>query len=140
MGRAYPTIVRRKILSAYQRGFATAQIATMFSVSRSWVRRVKQRYREHGEVEARPMGGARRIKIDRPRLAQLVREQPDATLAELCERIEVACSPSGIENALKSLDLTFKKKRSTRPNRIVRTLPNGASNGVRGRVMSMRND
>lgn len=119
MAASYPKELRERILKAYEQGFGTAHIARVFSVSESWARRVKQRFREHGEVEARPMGGVRRYKIDRQRLAELVEAQPDATLDELCERIEVECSRSGIDKALRSLDLTFKKRRSTRRNRTV---------------------
>lgn len=55
-----------------------------------------------------------------------------ATLAELCELIDVECSQSGIGYALQSLDITRKKRRSTRPSRIVRTSQRGEQSGVDG--------
>jgi transposase len=131
MAAPYSKDLRLKVLAAYARGLATKHIAETFSVSRSWARRVKQRHREHGETEARPMGGSR-PRIDRRRLAELVTEQPDATLAELRERLGAACSISGIDAALKALGMSFKKRRSTRRNRIVRTWWSGEGNGVRG--------
>ncbi len=132
MAGPYSKDLRLKVLAAYERGVTTSMIAEAFSVCPAWARRVKQRFRETGEVEARPMGGARYIKIDRERLAQLVAEHPDATLAELCEMIEVECSQSGIGYALQSLDITLKKRRSTRPSRIVRTWRRDETSGVAG--------
>ncbi len=132
MAGPYSTDLRLRVLAAYERGMTTSAIAEAFSVCPAWARRVKQRFRENGEVEARPMGGARYLKISRARLAQLVAEQPKATLAELCERIEVECSQSGISKALRSLEMTLKKRRSTRPSRTVRTSQRVVNSGVSG--------
>jgi len=137
MAGPYSKDLRLKVLAAYERGMKTSAIAEAFSVCPAWARRVKQRFRETGEVAARPMGGARYLKISRERLAQLVAEQPDATLAELCERIDVECSQSGIGYALQSLDLTLKKRRSTRPSRIVRTWQRDAKSGADGSTKLM---
>jgi hypothetical protein len=57
----------------------TKQIAEVFAVSPAWARRIKQRRRETGEITPRPVGGRRRWKIDRVRLAELVVKHPDAT-------------------------------------------------------------
>ncbi|MCK6440783.1 MAG: IS630 transposase-related protein [Planctomycetes bacterium] len=139
MASPYSKDLRLKVLAAYERGMMTSAIARAFSVCPAWARRVKQRFRESGEVEARPMGGARYIKISRQQLAELVAQHPDATLAELCELIDVQCSQSGIGYALQSLDLTLKKKRSTRRSRIVRTWQRDAKSGAAGskRLMSI---
>jgi hypothetical protein len=40
------------------------------------------------------------IKIDRARLAELVKEQPDATLKELRDRLGIQCAESAICMAL----------------------------------------
>lgn len=132
MAAAYSTDLRLKVLAAYERDMKTSEIAHAFSVCPAWARRVKQRFRELGEVASRPMGGARYLKINRQRLAELVAQQPDATLAELCERIEVECSQSGIGHALESLNLTLKKKRSMPRSRIARTSRGVAGSGSSG--------
>jgi transposase len=51
------------------------------------------------------------------RLKELVAEQPDATLRELRDRLGVSLSLMTICRALRSLQLTFKKKSSARPNK-----------------------
>lgn len=128
--RSYSMDLRQRVLSMSDAGHGSRQVACVLSVSESWVRRVKQRRREFGELGPRPRGGATVIKVDRQCLAELVEAQPDATLAELRERLGVDCALSTICEALKQLRLTFKKSRFTRRNRIGRTSPNDVCNGV----------
>ncbi len=129
MAAPYSQDLRDRVLAAYDRGMPTKKIAETFSVSPAWARMIKQRRRETGETTPRPMGGATVIKIDRARLAELVREQPDATLKELRDRLGVQCAESAICMALKKLGLSFKKRRSTRPSR---TAPMSRSGGRTG--------
>lgn len=135
MAAPYSVDLRSRVLGAYDRGMETKEISENFRVSPAWARRVKQRRREHGELTPRPMGGKRYEKIDRVRLAALVEQQPDATLAELRERLGVRCAISAICTALKRLGWSFKKRRSTRPSRTARTSHAGGRNGPsRGRA------
>jgi transposase len=129
---AYSIDLRGKVLAAYDRGMKTKEIAKAFAVSASWARRVKQRRRQHGELAPRPRIGKHHIKIDRARLAELVREQPDATLAELRDKLAIACSLSAIWAAINQLGLSFKKRRSTPRNRTAPTWPSRGPNGSCG--------
>lgn len=123
MGAAYSQDLRDRILAAADRGMPTKQIAQVFMVSPAWVRRVKQRRSECGETTPRKMGGPGPIKIDRTRLAELVREHPDATLAELRDMLGVGCAISSVSAALVKMGLSFKKRRSTPPSRSGPTSP-----------------
>jgi len=109
MARPYSQDLRDRVLQAYDRGMKTKQIAELFSVSSSWARRVKQRRRETGETTHRRMGGPGVTVVDREQLAALVREHPDATLAELRSRLGVQCALSTLCVALKKMGLSFKK-------------------------------
>ena len=129
MAAPYSQDLRDRVLAAYDRGMDSEAIAKTFLVSTAWARAVRQRRRETGETSARPMGGATVIKIDREKLTQLVREQPDATLKELRSRLGVKCAVSAVSAALKRLGLSFKKRRSTRRNRIVPMSPSIAPTG-----------
>lgn len=129
---AYSQDLRDRILAAYERGMRTKQIAMMFKVSPAWARRVKQRLREHGEQGPRKIGSPGVFKVDRTRLTELVREDPDATLTELRDRLGVACAISTICVALKKLGWSFKKRSSTRPSRIGPTSLSNASTGANG--------
>ena len=129
MAKTYSQDLRDRVLAAYDRGLKTKQIAETFAVSPAWARRVKQRRRETGRTTPWPRGGATVIKIDMQRLAELVQEQPDATMLELRDRLGVDCTESAICLALKRLGLTFKKRRSMRPSKIGPTSPNAAGSG-----------
>jgi transposase len=112
MATPYSQDLRDRVLRAYDRGMKTRQIARTFNVSSSWARRVKQRRRETGETTHRRMGSPGVRIVDREQLAALVREHPDATLAELRERLGVQCALSTLCMALKKMKLTFKKNAS----------------------------
>ena len=129
MAGPYAQDLRDRVLAAYDRGMKTKEIGEVFAVSPAWARRVKQRRRETGETTARPMGGARVVKIDQDRLATLVGQCPDATLKELRERLGVDCALSAVSMALQRLGLTLKKRRSMRPSKTARTSRGGVRRG-----------
>lgn len=129
MGVAYSQDLRDRVIAARDGGMTTRQVAKLFRVSESWVRRVMQRRRECGQTSPRPRGGATLVKIDLDRLRQLVQEQPDATARELHQRLGIACGVSAVDMALRRLELSFKKRRSMRPSRIGRTSRPVAGNG-----------
>ena len=132
--KAYSMDLRKRALADCDAGLPTKQVAEKYNVSRSWVRRLKQRRRETGEIGPRPSGGARRIIIDREKLSSLVAQEPDATLAELRERLGVQCTLSAICIALRGLKLTFKKSPCAPPNKIDRTSRKGVRNGGCGKL------
>lgn len=129
MAKTYSQDLRDRVLAAYDRGMKTKQIAETFAVSRAWARRVKQCRRETGRTMALRRGGATIIKIDMQRLAELVQEQPDATMLEFRDRLGVECTESAMCLALKRLDLTFKKRQSMRPSKIDLTSSNAGRDG-----------
>jgi len=135
--QAYSLDLRRRVLTDSDAGQSTSRVAQKYRVSPAWVRRLKQRRRETGEIAPRRSGGRRPQIIDRPRLAALVEKQPDATLIELRARLGVKCSLSGLWKALDRLRVTFKKKRCGPPNKIDPTSPRGAPSGGRGRLGSI---
>ena len=132
MTTPYSQDLRDRVLAGYDRGMKTTEIANLFRVSPAWARRVKQRRRETGEISPRRVGSPGVRKLDRGRLAELVREYPDATLVELRDLLDDGCATSTICMALKQLGLSFKKKRSTPRSRIAQTSLNGERYGVHG--------
>lgn len=129
MGAAYSQDLRDRVIAARDRGLATQQVANLFCISASWVRRVMQRRRETGETTPRPRGGVTVIKIDMNRLRQLVEAQPDATVKELHTQLGIDCSESAVDMALRRMGWSFKKRLFMPPNRIDRTLLNVESHG-----------
>jgi transposase len=106
--------LRQRVLDAVQRKEGSIrQIARRFVVSLSFVVRLLQLHRRTGSVEPKPPGGGRHPALgpdDLERLRELVRQQPDATLDELRQRLGVACSTMAICRALRKLKLPRKKQ------------------------------
>jgi transposase len=135
--QAYSMDLRKRVLADSDAGLPTKPVAEKYGVSRTWVRSLKQRRRETGEIAPR-VGGGRKPKIDRVRLVELVQAQPDATLMELRQRLGVPCSLSAIWMALDKLRITFKKSRSGRRNKTAPMSPRNARAGGCGKSGSTR--
>lgn len=108
----YSMDLRRRVLAGCDAGLGTAAVAGKFSVSPSWVRRLKQRRRETGETAPRPRRNGRRPKLaeHHGRIRELVAAAPDLTLAELRQRLGVAVALATLWAALRAPGLTLKKK------------------------------
>jgi transposase len=121
--KAYPVEFREQVLADCDAGMNTLAVAVKHDVSPAWVRRLKQRRRQSGEIAPRPP-----IKKTPPkwhayagRMQAFLKEQPDITLRELRDRLEVEVSLQTLSVALRRLKYTLKKKSSARASRTVRT-------------------
>ena len=112
--RPYSNDLRERIVAAVDRGgYSLRQLATLFRVSLSCIVRLLRRRRDTGAVAPKRHGGGMPPKIDAQnleRLRELLRAQPDATLAELRDRLGVPCSLMAIDRALRRAGITRKKK------------------------------
>jgi transposase len=112
--RAYSTDLRERLVAAVARGEQSLrQLAHLFAVSLSCLVRLLQRYRRTGSVAPQPHAGGPARKLDdqaQARLLELVRAQPDATLAELRRRLGVRCCLMTIARALWRHRITRKQK------------------------------
>jgi transposase len=124
--------VRRLVFAAAQEGkLSRTEISTRYSVCRSWIRRLLQRFRETGSIASLQHGGGRPPILDETdleRLRALSEEQPDATLNELLDRLGEPVCQMTICRALKKLRLPLKKRRTTPANRIGPTSRASGSN------------
>lgn len=112
--RPYSADLRERILSAVQRDKGSLRaLADLFLVSISFIVRLLRRYHASGSLQPKPHAGGPCPLLDADacqRLRTLVREQPDATLAELQARLGIPCSLSTICRVLQRLGLSRKKK------------------------------
>jgi len=120
---AYSMDLRLRVLADIDRGLTTRAAATKYSVSESWVRRLKQRRRETGEVAPRAAdpGPAPSWNTYGDRLKAAVAQTPDATLAELRDRLRLTVAVSTVGRAVAALGLSVKKKSSGRRSKTGRT-------------------
>ena len=122
---AYSEDLRERVMAACDEGGKTIkQVAAMFQVSVAWIHKLRKRRRDHHSIAALPRGRGPEPKLgdkQQQRLAELVREHPDATLEQLRGRLRVDVSLPTIWRMLARLGITFKKSRSTRANATDRT-------------------
>ena len=109
--RAYSMDLRERVLRDSDAGINAAAVAVTYHVSASWVRRLKQRRRETGDVAPRPQRYGRHpvLAPQLHTLAALIQEQPDRTLAELQVALATSASLTTIWRAVKQLGFTRKK-------------------------------
>jgi transposase len=119
---------RRKIISHYQSGWETADVAQHFGASESGVRRVWQQFREEGRDAPAFDNCGRKPTLTAEQSEQVRRiaeEYPDAFLSELAdeidERLGVRACRQTVGRWLRDLGVTRKKSRSTPRNSSVRT-------------------
>src|SRR5512147_263800 len=111
--RPYSLDLRQRVAAALDAHEGSqARIAQRFRVSVSFITRLLRR-RRTGSLTPKPHGGGHPPALDRDaqdRLRQAVRDQPDATLAELAGRVGVRCGIMAIFRTLRKLKITRKKK------------------------------
>lgn len=123
--KAYPLELRRRIVNAVDlQEWTIAQIADMFSVTERYVYKLLAQRNETGDVVPRPHGGGASAKLDEShilKLKELITAQPDATLAELCEKLNQRrrqkVSISTVCRSLQKIDLTRKKSHAVHAKR-----------------------
>lgn len=119
--KAYSTDLRLKIIETIQvNELPQVEIADQFGVSKSFVEKLWHRFRKTGSYEAKPHGGGveRYLKNDEELIRELVAQTPDATLAELCEKVAEITGKPAVTTAtmcleLQRLKLPLKKSRFT---------------------------
>lgn len=112
--------LRERIVRAVDAGQTRLAVATRFQVSNALVGKLLRQRRESGSIAPRPHAGGRRPTLDAAALqalCDLVGAQPDATLAELCDRLGedrgCAVGVNPVCRALRRLGLPLKKRRRT---------------------------
>jgi transposase len=107
----YSVDLRQRVIDDCDAGMGTKAVAQKYSVSPSWVRRLKQRRREDGTIEPRlgKPGPTPALDAHADRLRALVRDHPGLTAGEYRDRFGVRVAVVTAWRALRRLGLTFKK-------------------------------
>lgn len=106
------TDVRQRAIDAYENGAGSqGLVAKLYGVDLSTFQRWLRRYRETGQTAPLPRGHNPPAlnKEQMQQLGDLVRQTPDATLAQLRHALDVTCSIVAIHQALKRLGYRYKK-------------------------------
>jgi transposase len=118
--KPYSTDLRSKILKTRDKtNESIQQLAARFQVSYSFVNRLLKRYNTTQSIDPSPHGGGKPPSVNAQQLnlvSQLVEEDNDATLQQLCDRLKdktgVIVSVPTMCRLLKKLNLTRKKNAS----------------------------
>jgi transposase len=106
--------LRKRILAVCDEGEQTyQQIADRFKVSRAFVAKLVGQRKRTGSIESMDHRAGRKRLFRgelEERLIKLVRKQPDATLEELREQLDLDCHLSTIHRALTRIGERYKKK------------------------------
>jgi transposase len=137
MARAYSNDLRRKLLEAHEQGKGTLeQLAEKFGVSLGYAKKISATLGRTGRmerIEQRHGRIGRVTPLVQERLRELLRRQPDLTLAELQrqlrEQMQVTLSIRWLWVVLHRMKLRLKKNRSTPRSRTPRKTTSAAKRG-----------
>ena len=109
--------LRKRIIAAKARGDTNKKIALEKEVSESAVERLLALYRSTGSYEPRPHSLGRKPRMDAEQLESVrtrIEEQPDITLAELIEELELPVCESALCRTVNNKLGLRRKKNGTR--------------------------
>ena len=134
--------LRERIVAAYDGGNDTREtVAGRFRVSVGMVKKLLGQRARTGDLRPRHRFSGRKAKLmpaHGAKLKQLIAREPDLTLAEMKSRLELNCTVAAIHWVVSRLGLTYKKRRSMRPNKTGRTWRGPDAAGSGGKAHSTR--
>ena len=117
--KPYAVDLREKVVSTYYSGnISVRKLAVSFGVGKAFVQKMLKQYKAEGHVNPGKQGTRKKAVLadSSDQLIALVKQYPDATLAEYCEywleSHKQVVSKSMMCRALQQLNSTRKKKRS----------------------------
>jgi len=112
--QSYSQDLRDRVLWALGRGERPTAIARRLEISRVWVYQVRDREQKTGNRSSFQIGGHRRSRVAEMKsvLCAWIEQEPDLSLAQLCERLAkqgVSIKTGALWHQLNKWNLTFKK-------------------------------
>lgn len=104
---SYSLEFRKEVLSKVDSGIPVNKVADLFGISRRCIPVWRKKLKETGSLQDKARSARSGGKIDVSRLAELVKETPDATIKELASVF--SCQTFAVWKQLKKLGLTRKK-------------------------------
>jgi len=146
MGRPYGDDLRRKFLSAYDRGEETlAELAERFLVSVGWAKKISAQRKHTGQAERVPHRAGRKPRAGAEAQQQVrvwIAAKPDLTLAEIQDKLRhqarVQLSVPQVWYLLRKMGLRLKKSHSTPASATAKPTANSVRNSPRRSAPSRR--
>lgn len=109
-----PMNIRKVIKADYDEGIKVSEISKVVRVSQSAIYRLLQKERDTGSIEPTYQNSGRKSEVDAEKLATidtLISENPDITLSEIKESMNLSIQKSEISNIIRiKLGFRFKKR------------------------------
>ena len=146
MAKAFSDDLRRRFLSAYERGEGTLEeLAERFVVSLVYGKKLRGQFLRTGQMErVEQRRGKPRKLLDehREQLRRWLAAVPDLTLEQLRDKLErergLAISRAQVARALKRMGLRLKKSHSTPRSATAKKTVSGGKRSSRGSAPSRR--
>lgn len=107
--------LRKIIIKNDEKGIKAEETSKVLGIGLSTVYKLIKKYKETGSIEASYPG--RQPKITEKNIEdmeKLVTEQPDVTIDEIIEKLNLPIKKSQVSNILRKLGFNFKKEADTR--------------------------
>ena len=104
---------RKLLIAAWNKTHNAKEVAECFSVNTSTVYRLEKQMRETGSVETRVSQRGRKpvlSQADIQDIDQMIQAQPDITIHELREKLQLSVSDETVRKAVLKLGYVYKKK------------------------------
>lgn len=104
---------RKLLIEAWNKIHNAKEIAECYSVNTSTVYRLEKRMRETGSVETRVSQRGRKQALkqtDIENIDNLIKSQPDITIHEINEKLQLSVSDETVRKAVLKLGYVYKKK------------------------------
>jgi transposase len=103
--------LRMRVLDACDSGMGTTEVAETFSVSKAWIKILKSRRRETGEIGPRKQKHGRTpiLQGHEEELRKVIEEKPDRTIKEITAVLSVKVSHQTVHRVIRRLGYRFKK-------------------------------
>lgn len=104
---------RKLLIEAWNKTHNAKEVAECFSVNTGTVYRPEKRMRETGSVETRVSLRGRKPALsqtDIHNIDRLIQEQPDITVYEIREKLQLQVSDETVRKAVLKLGYVYKKK------------------------------
>lgn len=105
--------VREMIVKAYERTHNAREVAEILGIHRSTVHRLVKQMRETGNVEPKTKNRGRHSLLseaDMKNIKKTVEEQPDITIDEIIEKLQLSVCNETVRKAVIRLGFVYKKK------------------------------
>ena len=104
---------RKLLIKAWNKTHNAKEVAECFGVNTSTVYRLEKRMRETGSVETRVSQRGRKSALsqtDLQNIDQMIRAQPDITIHEIREGLQLPVSDETVRRAVVKMGYIYKKK------------------------------